>query len=147
MIHHTDKTEPLLPIGIMAKKFNISVHTLRLYEAEGLILPFKTKTNRRLYSRSDLNRITCIRGLIRQQGLNLAGIKGLLALIPCWDLLPCSRKDRDHCAAYTDSAAPCWTVMRKAKRCRNADCRECKVYQSTADCNNIKSFLKEYWRK
>lgn len=147
MIQNTGTLEPLYPIGLTARKFNISVHTLRLYEAEGLIIPFKTKTNRRLYSPSDLNRIRCIRDLIKHKGLNLAGIKGLLALIPCWDLLPCSKQYREKCDAYTNNSTPCWTTVHKASRCRNADCRICSVYQRTADCNNVKSFLKEYWRK
>jgi hypothetical protein len=33
--------EPLFPIRTAAKLLNISVHTLRMYEKEGLIIPFK----------------------------------------------------------------------------------------------------------
>ena len=34
-------TEPVFPISTAAKLLKISVHTLRMYEREGLIIPFK----------------------------------------------------------------------------------------------------------
>ena len=141
------KTDPVLQIGIVAEKFNISVHTLRLYEAEGLIIPFKTKSGRRLYSTSDINRIACIRKMIDQRGLNIAGIKSLLALIPCWDLLPCSEKDRKNCDAYTNSASPCWTAKNKGEICRVQSCRECHVYQELAHCDDFKEYMKKIFKR
>jgi MerR family transcriptional regulator/heat shock protein HspR len=141
-----DIQDPLFPIGIVAKKFNISVHTLRLYESEGLILPYKTETNRRLYSQSDINRIACIRDLIEKKGLNIAGIKSLLAMIPCWQLKPCSEEDRKNCDAYTSQSLPCWIVKTKGDICQQDECRECKVYQSLSGCNNFKEYLKTTWK-
>ena len=141
-----DKKEPVYSIGIVAKKFNISVHTLRLYEAEGLILPYKTASRRRLYSRQDLNRIACIREMIGTKKLNIAGIKWLLAMIPCWELLPCSEEDRKVCDAFTHATEPCWMVPHKAEKCRNLECRNCEVYQGIANCNNFKEYLKANWK-
>jgi MerR family transcriptional regulator/heat shock protein HspR len=138
--------DPVFAIGVVAKMFDISVHTLRLYEAEGLILPYKTDTNRRLYSQADVNRIACIRNMLEEKGLNIAGIKWMLSMIPCWDLLPCSEEDRKVCPAYTDSTNPCWMVEHKAERCANQDCRECEVYQSTSNCSNFKQYLKDNWK-
>jgi len=139
--------DPVYPIGIIAEKFNVSVHTLRLYESEGLIIPYKTATNRRLYSNSDIQRIKCIREMIEINGLNFAGIKWALSMVPCWEILPCSDKDRESCAAYTDSTTPCWNVPYKAEKCQNANCRECHVYQQLSSCHNFKEFLKANWRK
>ncbi len=138
--------EPVFAIGVVAKKFDISVHTLRLYEAEGLILPYKTESRRRLYSQADINRIGCIREMIAKKGLNIAGIKLLLAMVPCWELLPCSEEERRDCDAYTNSTEPCWMVPHKAEKCQNLECRECKVYQSVANCSNFKEYLKANWK-
>lgn len=139
-------TDPVYPIGIIAKKFGISVHTLRLYESEGLIIPYKTESNRRLYSNADVHRIQCIRGMIEKKGLNFAGIKWALSMIPCWDLLPCSEEDRQSCDAYSDSNQPCWNVPHKAAKCTNVDCRDCHVYQGLSNCSNFKEYLKANWR-
>ena len=141
-----DLDEPLFSIGIVAKKFNLSVHSLRLYESEGLILPYKTDTKRRLYSQSDINRIACIRDMIEKRGLNIAGIKSLLAMIPCWQLKPCSEDDRKNCDAYTSPDLPCWIVKDKGEECHKVECRECNVYKSLSKCNNIKEYLKATWK-
>lgn len=141
-----DRDEPQVPIGIVAKKFSISVHTLRLYETAGLILPFKSETNRRYYSQADIERIACIRHMIVKEGLNIAGIKSLLAMIPCWQLLPCSVDERERCAAYTNINEPCWISKDKYEKCKNLDCRECHVYKSLAACHNFKEFLKSHWK-
>ena len=141
-----DIEEPQVPIGIVAKKFNISVHTLRLYETEGLILPFKTKTKRRYYSQADMERIACIRQMITEKGLNIAGIKSLLAMVPCWELLPCSEAERIGCEAYSNMSEPCWTIKVKSDFCKSEACRTCHVYKSLAGCHNIKEYLKANWK-
>lgn len=142
-----DRYEPIYTIGIVAKMFGISVHTLRMYEAEGLILVHKTETNRRLYSQSDVDRIACIRKMIDEKGLNLAGIKWMLAVVPCWDLLPCTEEDRKNCEAYINPSVPCWMVPHKSKKCINTDCRDCSVYRGLSSCTNFKEYLKANWRR
>jgi len=141
------KDKPLYSIGVVAQIFNLSVHTLRMYEAEGLILPYKTKTNRRLYSQDDISRLGCIRKMIEEKGLNIAGIKMMLAIIPCWDFLPCSEEERINCSAFTNSTEPCWMVPHKAEKCMNLECRDCHVYQSVSNCDNFKEYLKANWRR
>jgi MerR family transcriptional regulator, heat shock protein HspR len=138
--------DPVYTIGVIAKKFNISVHSLRLYESEGLIIPFKTETNRRLYSNNDIKRVQCIRDMIENQKLNFAGIKWALSMIPCWSLLPCTEKDREVCDAYTETTMPCWSVPHKAEKCQKLDCRECHVYLSFSNCKNFKEYLKDNWK-
>ncbi len=60
----------------------VSAHprTLRIYEDEGLLCPARTPTNIRLYSENDIRRITWIRHLTRERGVNLAGIRILFEL-------------------------------------------------------------------
>ena len=75
--------DPVLTIGIVAEKLNVAVQTVRLYEQEGLILPHKTDSGRRMYSMHDLERLRCIRKMITEHGLNLNGIKRIMSMIPC----------------------------------------------------------------
>ncbi|MDE3059313.1 MAG: MerR family transcriptional regulator, partial [Bacteroidota bacterium] len=44
-----------------AQLVGISVHTLRMYEIEGLIIPFKKDSGQRLYSDLDVERLKCLR--------------------------------------------------------------------------------------
>ncbi|MBD3225965.1 MAG: MerR family transcriptional regulator [Caldithrix sp.] len=140
------KDDVLMPIGMVSKLFGISVATLRLYETEGLIIPHKSKGKHRQYSKSDIKRIACIRKMIEENGLNLAGIRLMLSAIPCWELKPCTEADRHTCDAYDNSQVPCWLVENKGDRCKNEDCRQCPVYLQTSGCTNIKSILRTYWR-
>lgn len=141
------KSQATYPIGMVARMFDISVPTLRLYEQEGLVLPKKSKGGHRQYTESDVKRIHCIRNLIANQGLNLAGIRMMLSTIPCWELKPCSETDRQNCDAYHESTLPCWMVENKGDICKNEDCTECAVYKNAAECKNIKDILNKYWRK
>lgn len=142
------KTENILyPIGQVARMFNISVATLRLYETEGLILPEKTKGKHRLYSDVDIKRIRCIRNMIEEKGINLAGIRMMLSAIPCWEIKQCSEEDRMNCDVYTTTQTkPCWQVEVRGSICSKDDCRACDVYVNTSDCVDIKSILNKYWR-
>ena len=49
--------EPVYTPAVVANKLHLSTHTLRLYEAEGLIIPCRTNTGRRLYSDVELEKI------------------------------------------------------------------------------------------
>jgi MerR family transcriptional regulator, heat shock protein HspR len=142
---NTEK-EVLYPIGLVAQMFDISVATLRLYEAEGLIIPHKSKGKHRQFSEADLKRISCIRKMLDSGGLNLAGIRMMLSAIPCWELKPCSEDDRKDCDAYSSSSQPCWIVEVKGEICSQENCHSCNVYQKSAECTDIKSILNTYWR-
>lgn len=138
---------PLYTIGIAAKLTDTSVHTLRMYEDKGLILPHKTRTNRRVYSQTDIERIMCIRKHIVEDGLNIAGIKTILAMVPCWEFRPCTQSCRDSCDAYTSVSEPCWSASNKGKECQNIDCRTCDVYLLANKCSDIKALYKDLMNK
>ncbi len=135
-------TQPVFTIGIASKLTNTSVHALRVYEEKKLILPYITETNRRLYSQFDIERIKCIRRHLDEEGLNIAGIKALLAMLPCWLLRPCSAEDQQACEAFTCTTAPCWEVGKKGPECQDIACRDCQVYRMGYQCGDIKSFCK-----
>jgi MerR family transcriptional regulator/heat shock protein HspR len=140
---HPDKSEPLYTLSVVSRLSGVSVYTIQQWINKGLILPFKTSTKRNLFSDIDVKRLRNIRALIDEHGLNLAGIKALYALIPCWIIRPCTEKDRKVCHAYDSTYYPCWEAAEKGPECKNADCRNCKVYQAPAETENIKSLLKK----
>lgn len=65
-------------ISSVAKMYNIHPQTLRLYEREGLLTPSRSEGNTRLYSNEDLKRLDLILNLIRELGVNLAGVEVIL---------------------------------------------------------------------
>lgn len=133
--------EPILTIGTVAKKLNVAVQTLRLYEQEGLIIPYKTDSGRRMYSLQDLDRLLCIRKMITENGLNLQGIKRLMSLIPCWKFKGGLDDDCINCPAYRESSKPCWDYSKVGEKCQNLDCRECSVYTMDFNCHSMKDII------
>jgi MerR family transcriptional regulator/heat shock protein HspR len=61
-------------ISSVSKRYNIHPQTLRLYEREGLLKPSRSEGNTRLYSDEDLKQLDLILNLIRDLGVNLAGV-------------------------------------------------------------------------
>ena len=90
--------EPVYTIGVVSKMLGVHPRTLRIYEEEGLISPRRIG-GKRYYSESDLHRLRCIRVLL-EEGVNIAGIKRLLSLAPCWRVLKCPVKKRELCSWY-----------------------------------------------
>src|SRR6476646_10108400 len=66
-------------ISVAAERVGMGVHTLRLYEARGLLEPDRTDGGTRRYSANDLDRLRRIGDLL-DAGLNLAGIGMVLDL-------------------------------------------------------------------
>ena len=75
-----DSQRPVYVISVAATLVAAHPRTLRIYEDEGLVCPARTPTNIRLYSDEDIRRITWIRHLTRERGVNLAGIRLLFEL-------------------------------------------------------------------
>lgn len=137
------KDEPIFSISTTAKLLGISIQSLRLYEKEGLIIPFRKKSNQRLYSQNDIKRIQCIRNTINNKKISVNGIKALYALIPCWDIVNCSAEERANCPSYNISSQPCWSYDHQSNVCSTRECRECEIYKGIIDCSDIKDFLKK----
>jgi MerR family transcriptional regulator/heat shock protein HspR len=125
---------PLISIGVLAAQVGLSVSAVRKYENEGLILAHRTGSGRRLFSPEDLVRVRNIRHMIRDLGLNIAGIRRMQALLPCWELLPCSAEIQRECPAYQNTTQPCWTI--KGHKCPSLGnaCRLCLVYRFGSLC-------------
>ena len=132
--------KPVYTIGVASELLGLSTHSLRLYEREGLILPHRTKTNRRLYSDVELGKAANIHNMIQEKGLNFAAIRNLLALIPCWKICCYKCVKCEHWSTFFDCDKPCWT---KAERCRKEQelCRDCPVYLESTDLIKIKHMI------
>lgn len=74
-----DKKEPLYVISIVSRMLNVHPQTLRLYEREGFITPYRTKRTR-LYSQEDVERLAMIIRLSRELGVNRAGVEVILRM-------------------------------------------------------------------
>ena len=70
--------ESYFHISSVASKFNIHPQTLRLYEREGLLRPSRSEGNTRLYTEEDIKQLGVILNLIRELGVNLAGVEVIL---------------------------------------------------------------------
>ena len=136
--------EPVYTLGIASKLSEISGHSIRQYIDNSLIIPHTTTSKRHLFSQVDIIRLKCIKKQLSEMGLNIAGIKALYSLIPCWSLHPCSVDTREKCEAYYSVTVPCWEASDKGKECKNEDCRYCNVYRYPENYTDIKSLIKNF---
>lgn len=72
------ETRTTYHISVVSRMFSLHPQTLRLYEREGLLKPSRSEGNTRLYTDEDLKRLEVILSLIRDLGVNLAGVEVIL---------------------------------------------------------------------
>jgi MerR family transcriptional regulator/heat shock protein HspR len=130
-----------IKIGAVARHFGVSVDLLRLYEREGLLIPMKSQKGTRYFGERDFLWIGTILRLVREARLNFAGIRRLLALLPCWEVRQCPYPQKQQCPVLTDASSPCWA--NRSCACANGaqDCYACAVYRSAPSCENLKALL------
>ncbi|MEW6034337.1 MAG: MerR family transcriptional regulator [Chloroflexota bacterium] len=116
---------PVYPISIAAEILGVHQRTLRIYEEEGLLIPAR-RGLWRFYSEEDLKWARAIRHLLHDKGLNVAGVRRILSLVPCWDVMGCSAAARESCPKATVRSRPCWVVAPRS----DGKCHLCPVYQS-----------------
>ncbi len=73
--------KPLFTLSVAAEILGVHPRTLMIYENEELVIPSRTKTNRRRYSQRDIRKLQFIRHLTNKKGVNLAGVETVLRLI------------------------------------------------------------------
>src|SRR5262245_59834002 len=72
---------PIYPLSVSTEILETQPRTLRMYEHLNMIKPKRTVTNRRRYSQRDLMKLQAIQTLTRKHGVNLAGVRYILALL------------------------------------------------------------------
>lgn len=85
MAEDSSATKPLFTLSVTAEIIGVHPRTLMIYENEGLVIPFRTKTNRRRYSQKDIARLRFIRYLTNKKGVNLAGVETILEMLKTAD--------------------------------------------------------------
>ncbi len=73
--------KPLFTLSVTAEILGVHPRTLMIYENEDLVVPSRTKTNRRRYSQRDIRKLQFIRFLTNKKGVNLAGVQAILTMI------------------------------------------------------------------
>ncbi|MDI6892310.1 MAG: MerR family transcriptional regulator [Actinomycetota bacterium] len=127
---------PVFPIGVVAEMLEVHPETLRVWERNGIIRPAR-RGRRRLYSDLDLRRLNFVRSLIEEQGLNLAGVRRILELYPCWQMRQCAG-GRPPGSASVNPAKPCWKMLGTYcfKPEDRADiCSGCRLYRRGRKCS------------
>ena len=75
-----DEDEPLYTIGMAARMVSLHPQTLRYYEEIGLVVPYRSEGNIRLYSPMHIDRLRKIVRLTRDLGVNLAAVEIILRM-------------------------------------------------------------------
>jgi len=75
-----DDDAPVLTVSKAAELAGMHPQTLRQYDRLGLVVPRRTRGRGRRYSRRDVARLLQVQRLAQVEGINLAGIKRILAL-------------------------------------------------------------------
>ena len=115
---------PIYSISIASEILGVHERTLRIYERETLLLPAR-RGKWRFYSEDDLAWIRTIRFLLHEKRVNIAGLRRMLSLIPCWKILGCSREEKLSCNKRNQRSLPCWVVAPRPY----GKCYLCQVYQ------------------
>ena len=84
-----DNTEPCYGIGVAARMLGVQTHTLRYYERVGIIEPYRSQGNIRLYSRRDVVQLRRAKTLTDDLGVNLAGVEVILRMAQQMTELQC----------------------------------------------------------
>jgi MerR family transcriptional regulator/heat shock protein HspR len=136
-----EQDKAVYSVGTVARMLDVSVATLRMYEREGLLLVEKGDSGQRRYSAADVERLRCIRKAITEERIGIAGIKRIHGLIPCWEIVHCSKDERSRCPGFIRHESGCWTHKHHENVCSLRDCKSCRVYTLSTDCGAVKQLI------
>lgn len=133
---------PAYTIGVIADLLRVHPETLRIWERHKLVRPVRRKGHR-LYSANDLRRLRFIRYLTEQKGLNLAGVRALVDMYPCWWLDNCpggtlAQPNVRTRVCWKEEGTYCQMVLDKADLCSG-----CRVYENQARCASCSRLEKD----
>ena len=73
--------EPRYVISVAARMLEIHTHTLRYYEKVGIIEPYRSQGNIRLYSDRDIAILKKVKSMVDDMGINLPGVEVILRMV------------------------------------------------------------------
>ena len=75
-----ENNEPRYVISVAARIVGVQTHTLRYYERVGIISPYRSQGNIRLYSERDVVQLRRVKTLMDDLGVNLAGVEVVIRM-------------------------------------------------------------------
>jgi len=72
--------EPVYVISVAARLAGLPCWVLRVLDQEGIVVPVRTDSNRRLYSDRDISLLARVRHLTEDRGVNIQGVKVILEM-------------------------------------------------------------------
>lgn len=75
-----DPNSPVFPVSVAAQLADMHPQTLRGYDRLGLVVPQRSRGRGRRYSLRDVAKLRHIQHLSQNEGINLEGIRRILAL-------------------------------------------------------------------
>ena len=73
--------KPLFTLSVTAEIIGVHPRTLMIYENKEIVIPTRTKTNRRRYSQKDVRKLQFVRYLTNNRRVNLSGVKCILDIL------------------------------------------------------------------
>jgi len=80
MVMEQENNDPRYVISVAARMVGVQTYTLRYYERIGIISPYRSQGNIRLYSERDVVQLRRVKTLMDDLGVNLAGIEVILRM-------------------------------------------------------------------
>lgn len=123
-------------ISTVAELIGEHPETLRVWERQGIIKPDRSRY-RRQYSNNDVKRLQFIKRMLDEEGLNLAGVRHLTRMYPCWYVQNCRGGATRNSKVAINESKPCWkeagtyclVVVDKSEACNTCDmlkrCHQC----------------------
>ena len=81
MVEDRKDAEPRYVISVAARILDMPTYTLRYYEKIGIIEPYRSKGNIRLYSEQEISLLQRVKPLVDDMGVNLAGVEVILRMM------------------------------------------------------------------
>lgn len=75
-----DPAEPVYVIGVVCRMVALPIWTLRVLDRHGLVRPKRRVGRARLYSLQDVRRLMKIRKLMKEQRVNVHGVRVILRM-------------------------------------------------------------------
>lgn len=72
--------EPVYVISVAARLAGLPCWVLRVLDQEGIVVPVRTESNRRLYCDNDIALLTRVHYLMNERGVNINGVKVILEM-------------------------------------------------------------------
>ncbi len=96
--------EPVYVVSVAARLAGLPGWVLRVLDNEGIVVPLRTDSNRRLYSDHDIAVLARVQYLMKERKVNIEGVKVILEMERERDEI--SRLEAASAVSVTTSALP-----------------------------------------